>query len=162
MKTLQKEVKMNYKEYMKKTGVTKKAYVQKWLDADLIPGVIDKDDIDIAEFPESARRPYANRWLTAKTDANVVRGHVVKAAISKHHISAKQCFMSTLEFNDMIAELVRADLIRERVEDDITYYDSTLKSATFTGKSMAELRRFVIDAIEAASRGAVTGMCEAA
>ena len=32
MKTLHKEVKMNYKEYMKKTGVTKKAYVQKWLD----------------------------------------------------------------------------------------------------------------------------------
>ena len=154
---------MNYRDYMKKTGTTKKIYVERWLKEDLIPGVVDKDSIDTAQFPESARRPYTNRWLNAKTEMNSIRSHVIKATLLRQHISHRQCFMSPLEFNDMIDELVGAGLIRIRIEDSITYYDSTLKSAELKGKKLEVIRQFVLDSIEKASKGAMeAALCRAA
>lgn len=151
---------MNYKEYMSRVGVSKRIYIEKWLENDLIPGVTGKENIETAFFPESARRPYADKWLTANTDANKIRAHVVKAAIQRRHISARQCFMSDMEFSNMIKELVDADLIRIRVEDEIEYYDSTLKSKELEDIHLDVVRKFVLDAIEAATKGAASAAIE--
>ena len=46
---------MTLKNYMKKTGVTKRKYVEEWLDKDLIPGVSKDTQTGEYVFPNSAR-----------------------------------------------------------------------------------------------------------
>ncbi len=68
--------------------------------------------------------------------------------------------MSEGEFNGMIDDLVNAGWIRLRIEDGITYYDSTEKSDTYSGQPLKELVKILNSTLsvvtEAAAKGAVT------
>ncbi|MCM1232246.1 MAG: hypothetical protein NC489_19150 [Ruminococcus flavefaciens] len=148
--------------YMKKVGVTKKKYVTDWLAKDLIPGALQDEATGEYSFPESARRPYRCSSLKANTKAPQIRAHIVKACINRQHITKDMCFMSEGEFNGMIDDLVNAGWIRRRVEDEITYYDSTERSDTYSGQPLKELVKILNSTLsvvaEAAARGTVTVM----
>ena len=152
---------MDIKAYMKKVGVTKVKYVQRWIELDLIPGIINGDDILNAQFPDSARRPYCVGALKPGISADRIRAHIVAACLARQHISKELCYASTGEFEGFINELETASLIRKRVEDGITYFDSTDKSEAYTGKKLNEIRKFVLDAINACSEGAAKGAISA-
>ena len=52
---------MTINEYMKKNNVSKKKYVESWLEDDLIPGVTKDKKTGELFFPQSARRTYRPR-----------------------------------------------------------------------------------------------------
>lgn len=153
---------MNLKSFMKKVGVTKKEYVLKWLEENLIPGVVWDDELETAMFPDSARRPYRSRWLRADSNADAIRAHIVKACIDRQHILHTSCYMSRDEFRKMITELEKAGLLSIRIEDGVEYYDSTIQSGQFLNKSLREVRRFVAEMVSAVSEGAAKGGVSAA
>ena len=144
---------IDLKEFMKKVGVTKPRYVQRWIDHDMIPGIIKGDTLDKTLFPDSARRPYCSRALKTNLSADKIRAHIVKACIERKHITKEICFASSGEFNGFICDLENAGLILRRVEDGITYYDSTSKSDICQKKSLNAIRDFILDAIKASSEG---------
>lgn len=154
---------MTIKEYMKKTGVTKRKYVEKWIKEGLIPGVEKDKNTGELIFPRSARRPYRPR-LKANSDASVIRASILNACLKREYISAKIYYMSDGEFLSLINDLLVAELISQRDEDGVTYYDSTIKSDTCRGKSIQTIRRFVIDCLgevsERVSYGVTKALCE--
>jgi len=99
--------------------------------------------------------------LKPELSADKIRAHIVKACIQRRHITKDTCYASQGEFDGYICDLERAGLITKRLEDGIVYYDSTLRSDTYTGKSLQVIRQFVCDAIEAATKGATSAMLEA-
>lgn len=149
---------LDLNQFMKKTNVSKRKYVDEWFQKNLIPGATCVEGK--YSFPDSARRPYRNRHLKAGISADILRAHIVKAALLRQHICVDMCFMSPGEFLGMIKDLERADLITIRTEDDITYYDSTIKSSAYKNKSLKEIGKFVQDCIEAAAKGATKGYLE--
>ena len=154
---------MTIREFMVKTGVTKRKYVEKWIEMKLIPGVLKDKNTGEWIFPESARRPYRPRHKTS-ADAMTIRAGMVNACIKRHHISKEIYGLSEGEFSSYIDELISSDLIRIRKEDGIDYYDSTLKSATYEGKSFNTIKKLVVDCLgEFAGKisyGAVKAICE--
>lgn len=134
---------MNYLEYMKKVGVTKRKYVERWIAQDLIPGVVKGNSFADTQFPNSARRPYCCRYLKPGLSAYKIRAHIVKACILRRHITKDICYASEEEFNGYIRDLKNAGLISERIEDGIIYYDSTLKSDTYTSPKLANIEKIV-------------------
>ena len=50
---------MNMREYMKKVGVTKAKYVERWIEQDLIPGIIKGEPLSDTKFQNSARRLFS-------------------------------------------------------------------------------------------------------
>lgn len=153
---------ISLKEYMKNTGVTKVKYVERWLENDWIPGVIKGNRVSDTLFPDSARRPYRSRWLKPGINADKLRVHIVKACLSRCHISKELCFTSAREFEALVSELEQAGLICRSVEDGITYFDSTEKSKDYCEKPLAELRNFVLDMLETVSKAAAKGAAEGA
>mgnify|MGYP000970672116 CR=1 FL=1 len=149
------------KEYMTQVGVTKPKYVQQWIDLDLIPGITRGDSLKDTLFPESARRPYCERWLNPGLHADRIRAHIVKACLQRRHITNRTFFISEGEFNGYIRELEEAELIRTREEDGIVYYDSTTKSNPYREKGVEEIRKFIIDVMETIARGFTRGATEA-
>ena len=152
---------MSLQEYMRKVGVTKTKYVERWIERNLIPGIEQGESIADTKFPDSARRPYCEGSLKPELSADKIRAHIVKACIQRRHITKDTCYASQGEFDGYICDLERAGLITKRLEDGIVYYDSTLKSDTYTDKSLQVIRQFVCDAIEAATKGATSAMLEA-
>lgn len=152
---------MNLHNYMKKVGVTKAKYVERWIEQDLIPGIEKGESLVDTKFPDSARRPYCEGSLKPGLPADKIRAHIVKACIQRKHITKDICFASQGEFDCYICDLEKAGLITKRIEDGIVYYDSTLKSDTYNEKSLAVIRKLVCDAIEAAAKGATSAMLEA-
>ena len=51
------------KGFMNFAGVTKKKYVDDWIDKDLIPGAFRDKEKNTYSFPDSSRRPYRNSGL---------------------------------------------------------------------------------------------------
>lgn len=152
---------MSLQEYMRKVGVTKTKYVERWIERNLIPGIEQGESLADTQFPNSARRPYCEGSLKPELSADKIRAHIVKACIQRRHITKDTCYASQGEFDGYICDLERAGLITKRLEDGIVYYDSTLRSDTYTGKSLQVIRQFVCDAIEAATKGATSAMLEA-
>ena len=150
---------MNLKLYMKKTKVTKRTYVDKWIDEGLIPGAV-RDGKDYS-FPESARRPYRDGHLKAGMPADKIRAHIVKASLLRQHISAPVFYMSEGEFKTMIADLESANLLTTRIEDGITYYDSTQKTRGYTKKPLHEIGSFVQGCLRSIAEGATTAAIDA-
>lgn len=116
---------IDIKTYMKNVNVTKTKYVYEWIEKGLIPGVVKGNNGELL-FPESARRPYRSR-CKPNSDAKSIRGAIVKACIKRQQITPQTFYMSKGEFDKMIHELEDADLISEREEDGVLYYDSTPK-----------------------------------
>lgn len=152
---------MSLQEYMRKVGVTKTKYVERWIERNLIPGIEQGESLADTKFPDSARRPYCEGSLKPELSADKIRAHIVKACIQRRHITKDTCYASQGEFDGYICDLERAGLITKRLEDGIVYYDSTLRSDTYTGKSLQVIRQFVCDAIESATKGATAAMLEA-
>lgn len=137
---------MTINEFMKKVGVSKKKYVEKWIECDLIPGVIKDDETGEWFLPNSARRPYRSK-CRANASASTIRASILRACLKREHISNETYNMSEGEFLRFIEELVNADLISVRIEDGITYYDSTIKSDTYKNKSVKELKKIILECI---------------
>jgi len=148
---------LDLKRFMNKTGVTKKKYVDIWIDNKLIPGAVRDTDNNTYSFPDSALRPYQCSALKAGIGAEKKRVHIVKAALLEQHITAEACYESPGAFKTMINDLVSAGLIQRRTEDGIEYYDSTTKSAAYKNKNIKEIRSFVHECLKAISEGAVKG-----
>lgn len=72
--------------------------------------------------------------------------------------------MSNGDFLSFIGDLTKAGLISERIEDGITYYDSTQICNSYRGKSINVIRKLAIDcfgtAMEKAAYVAVKAVCE--
>lgn len=151
---------MTIKEFMQKTGVSKKVYVENWIREGLIPGVLKDEKTGELIFPSSARRPYKPRF---KSDANAstVRASILNACLKREYISSKIYSMSEGEFLSFVNDLKVAGLIQERVEDGITYYDSTAKSDIYRKESFNKIKNFVIDCIGVVSEKAVYGATKA-
>lgn len=144
--------------YMKCVGVTRKEYVAGWIENELIPGVVKAPDIESTLFPDSARRPYKDRSkIKATSEASKIRTHIMKASLNREQITKEMCHLNQMEFNGFINELVAADLIRLRIEEGITYYDATIKSEVYEGKTFGELRKFTLDALKAIAKGTAEG-----
>ena len=154
---------MTLKDYMEKTGVTKRKYVEDWLDRELIPGVVKDTNTGEYIFPDSARRPYRPRFKPT-ANATTIRASILNACLKRDYISSKIYNMSHGEFLSFIGDLTKAGLIHERIEDGITYYDSTPKSDVYRGKSIKAIREFIIDClgtvVEKAAYGATKALCE--
>jgi len=152
--------------FMKYVGVSKKKYVDEWIDLNLIPGAVRDKETNSYSFLDSSRRPYRCGALKAGISADKLRGHIVKAAIARQYISADMCFMSPLEFETMIDDLEACGLVRRRVENGITYIDSTSKSEAYKDKKLDEVGKFVKECLaivaESAAKGAVKGAIEVA
>lgn len=154
---------MTAKEYMKKTGVTKRKYVDEWIKKELIPGV--KKDKKSGEylFPDSARRPYRSR-LKPNASATKIRASILNACLKREYISYKTYGMSKGEFSSYVNDLLKTGLIKKRIEDNIAYYDSTAKSDTCRGKSIATIRKFVVSCLKEmaaeAAYGATRALCD--
>jgi len=117
---------MDIEAYKAKCGISSSRYVKGWLKEDLIPGVRSGPSLEDFYFPDSARRPYRYRGkIKPATDATSIRAHIVNACIRRDHITKEMCFATQGEFNRMIEDLTTCGLISFRVEDNITYYDST-------------------------------------
>lgn len=145
---------IDLREYKRNVGVSKNKYVAEWLEKELIPGAKRAPDLENTMFPNSARRPYRGRGrIKANANANVLRTHIVKAALRREYFSRKMCFASEAEFRWLVDELVATNLIRVRVEEGITYFDSTCLSEKYLNCSFNNLRQFVLDAINAAAKG---------
>lgn len=149
------------KGYMDFVGVSKKKYVDEWIDLNLIPGAVRDIEKGTYSFFDSSRRPYRSGALKAGLTADKLRSHIVKAAIKRQHITADACYMSPGEFDAMIDDLAEHDLVQKRIEDGVTYYDSTAKSDEYKNKSLKEIGKFVKDCLavvaENAAKGAVEG-----
>lgn len=156
---------MTLTEYMKNTGVTKRKYVEEWLDKDLIPGVSKDTQTGEYVFPNSARRPYRPR-LKSTANATTIRTSILNACLKRQYISCDIYNMSHGEFQSFVNDLLKAELIIERVEDGITYYDSTSKSDGYRGKCIKTIRKFVIDCLgvtaEKVAYGTTKALCEKA
>lgn len=153
---------MTLKDYMEKTGVTKRKYVDEWLDKELIPGVVKDKNTGEYIFPDSARRPYRPRFKPT-ANATTIRTSILNACLNREYISCAIYNMSNGEFLSFIGDLTKAGLISERIEDGIIYYDSTTKSDSYRGKSINVIRKFIIDCfgttVEKAAYGAVKALC---
>lgn len=132
---------MNINEYMKRTGVSKKAYVLNWLKSGLIPGALYEDGLWY--IPDAARRPHRPR-LSPGSSADKIRTSMVMACIKRHHISAAAYSMAESEFNFMVQGLVEAGLIAVRRDQGIDYYDSTPKSDEYKN-DRRKLEKYIRD-----------------
>lgn len=153
---------MDLKAYMKKVGVTKKEYVDNWIDLKLIPGATRDEEKQSYSFLDSSLRPYRDAKLKPGIDADRVRAHIVKAAINMQYISAEICYMSRGQFDTMVSEMVDAGILQLRAEDGIVYIDSTMKSVEFKNKGVKEIRKFILEVLstvtKAFSEGAAKGL----
>ena len=131
-----------------------------WLEKGYVPGAI-KDEQNEWAIPDSARAPYLN--AKAKTPDSIFVS-IVKASYQRKHVFAKLYGITSLEFDGYIEQLVTAGLIVKRIEDNITYYDATLRSKEYIDKNSKKytLHKFVLDAIEKVSKGTTTAVMEEA
>lgn len=154
---------MDIKEFMERTNVSKMKYVEKWIEMKYIPGVTRDKKTGEWVFPESARRPYKPRHKVT-ADAMTIRASMVNACIKRCHISKEIFKMSQGEFEAYVKELVVAGLIRIRTENGIIYYDSTIKSNEYKGKSFRFIKKNVINCIGevvgSISYGAMKALCD--
>lgn len=142
--------------YKKNNRVRQNRTVQGWLRKRLIPGVINAPSLEDVRFPNSARSPYRYR-SKIKRDTPSVCAHVVNAAVNNEYIDCRMCHIPEIDFNNAIALLLQSDLINVRIEEGVTYYNSTANSEPLSGKHLKEIRQFVLDLSEAVARGATAG-----
>ena len=134
------------KEFMRRTGVTKRKYVENWLEKGLIPGVTTDPVTGEPIFPPSARRPYCP-GCKPNADASTIRASMLKGCMKRHHISPEIYGMDPIDFLGQIEELKSAGLIRETVMDGITYYDTTYKCDKLKEASSQKIKKFILEFI---------------
>lgn len=151
---------MDYKTFMERVGVKRKATVNKWLEAGNIPGAVFNEEVQEWEFSESSRRPHTVR-LKPNADANKLRASMVYACIKRHHISAGIYQIGDTEFNALITDLINAGLVQIRQEGIWTYYDSTTKSQEYSRRNYAQIEKFVKECIAVACEATAKGIAKA-
>lgn len=120
--------------------------VQKWIQNGYIPGASIKDNF----VPDSARIPYT---MARAKSADAIYCSIIKAANKRMHVMPELYGLGKDEFDGYIRRLEKAGFIELRVSDGITYYDATLDAMRYS-------REFILDAIEAVSRGITSGATE--
>lgn len=138
---------MTINAFMHNYGIKKKETVIKWILDDLIPG----SNLGADYVPDSARPPYTK--ARAQNTQSIYHSIVV-ASRNRCHVLPKLYNICEDEFNSYINQLVAANLITIRETDGITYYD-----ATPTGQNGT--RKFILEALEACSRGIAEGTANA-
>ncbi len=154
---------MTIKEYINKTGVTKRVYVEDWVKKDLIPAVKEDENTGELIFPNSARRPYRPR-LKPNAKATAIRASISNACLKREYISCRIYNLSIGEFESLVDDLVMSGLICKRVEDGIVYYDTTPKSDSCREKTIKDISKFIIGCLgiiaEKVSYGTTKAFCE--
>lgn len=85
---------MTKREFMRKTGITKIKYVDRWLDQQLIPGAyLDKEKGEWY-IPPSARRPYIAR-IKPGAKANTIRAKYCQGLSQETAYFCKNIFYVT-------------------------------------------------------------------
>lgn len=138
---------MNIETFMKNYGLKEKKTVIKWINKALIPGA----NLSKNYIPNSARPPYTK--ARAKNVSSIYCS-MVKACLERRHILPKLYRLCDDEFNGYIEQLVRAGLITKRTTDNIQYYDATISATQYK-------KKFILDAIEACTRGIAEGTTNA-
>ena len=134
---------LSVEEFAKKVGVSEDT-VLKWIKKELIPGTVPDEETGKMLIPNSARRPYFPRCMK-KAAADTIRASIINACIKRRHVSEKTYNMNKGEFEKIIENLEKADLITRRVEDGITYYDSTPKSDEYKGKNTRDICKLLVE-----------------
>lgn len=137
---------MTIKEFAKRYNV-KERIARKWIRCGYIPEANIENDY----IPDSARVPYTK--ARAKT-ADAIYVSIVKASRNRMHVVPQIYGLTQAEFDGYIRRLEDAGLIVLRVTDNVTYYDATINAINFS-------RKFILEAIEACSKGLAGGVTEA-
>lgn len=114
---------MTVEEFADKCG-KEKATVLKWIQEDYIPGIAKVDGEYI--IPNSARRPYTEN--RAKNGKAILKS-LVKACEKQCGICAALYNISEAAFNNYIETLEKEGYISPFTEDDIKYFNVTVKGA---------------------------------
>lgn len=136
---------MTVNEFSDRNGISREQ-VGKWIKAGLIP----EANIETDYIPDSARVPYTEaRAKRAKSIYN----SIIKATELRKHVMPALYKMTNREFDNYIGVLEREGFIQLRTEDEVTYYDATLKTCEYNYKLIATL-------VNAAGRGITEGVIE--
>lgn len=137
---------MTIDEFAAKKKKSKKT-ILKWIRDEYLPAASIANNY----VPDSARVPYTK---TRAKNANAIYCSIIKAANECMHVFPKLYGISQDEFDGYIRRLVETGLIETRISDGVTYYDATIKSMRIS-------REFILEIIEASSRGIASGVTEA-
>jgi hypothetical protein len=132
--------------FAKQNNKSKKTVIE-WIRKGYIPGA----NLENNNIPKSARVPYTS--ARAK-NANAIYCSIIKAANQRKHVVPEIYGIGQDEFDGYIRRLKEAGFIELRVSDGITYYDATTNA-------MKCSRKFILDAIEAGTKGLASGVTEA-
>ena len=98
--------------------------VLKWLEAELVPGVVTEDGEYV--IPQSARKPYTE--CRAKGGKAILKS-IVTACEKRCGVCAALYGISEAEYQNYISTLLSEGYISPFSEDEITYYNVTVKGA---------------------------------
>ena len=133
--------------FMKNNNIKKKETVIKWIIEGLIPG----GDLANNYVPDSARVPFTQARAKG---AKSIYCSIIKATSKQRHVLPQLYNICLDEFNGYIDRLEAAGLIVKRETEGVMYYDLPLNKPKYT-------RKFIIDAIEACSKGITQGLTAA-
>lgn len=105
--------------------------VSKWLEAGFVPGVVMKDGEYV--IPQSARKPYTE--CRAKGGKAILKS-IVTACEKRCGVCAALYGISEAEFQNYISTLLSEEYISPFCEDEITYYNVTVKGAEWIRHSL--------------------------
>lgn len=150
---------MTIEDFMNNFGLKRRKQVLKWIENDLIPGVVKDSQTFEYIIPECARPPYTQARATTTT---AIYKSIVSACIKRKGICAKLYHISDTEFSKYIEDLSESGYIDIKMYNGIPCYYANLKSQDFvSSKSPLELLQSCIAvASEAAVKGATSAAFE--
>lgn len=138
---------MTLEKFMENYGLKNKRTIVDWISNGYLPGA----DLEKNYVPDSARPPYTK---ARARNAGSIYTSIVVASYKRRHVFPSLYKLCDEEFESYIDELVKAGLIVRRTTGGITYYDATVQAED-------PKRKFILDAIKAASSGLVEGAIKA-
>lgn len=150
---------MTIEDFMNNFGLKHRQKVLKWIEKDLIPGVIMDSKTSEYFIPECARPPYTQ--TRAKTTTAIYKS-IVSACIKRKGICAKLYHISDAEFSKYIEDLSESGYIDIKMYNGIPCYYANLMSQDFvSSKSPLELLQSCIAVVsEAVAKGATSAAIE--
>lgn len=134
---------MTIKDYSIRCNVSEKTAKQ-WIQKEYVPGA----NLETDYVPNSARPPYTEARAKVKFPTSVF-GSIMKATLKGKHVVPSLYDMCQEEFDHYIDELAKAELIRVRITDGITYYDPTLEAEV---QKQNEIKEIIEKCVEAVSK----------
>lgn len=138
---------MTIEKFMESKNIKNRKKVEKWIENGYIPNASLKKDY----IPDSARIPYTQA-RARKADAIYLS--IIRASELRYHVIPDLYSLTQNEFDFYIEQLVQANILAKRVEDEVTYYDITLSKLKYTKNMIFEL-------IESVSKATTEGLSNA-